>query len=275
MGSVTHALQDQHFDIASLLNSDDISYDQFLALRSFIEGDADLVGRAFVGYLARNSTIDLNSSVSQPQVNSPQNPDSEIFLQYFSFMYADGLAFATYLYSNGRWDAVNNAYTNLPQSTEQILQPRKYLAGDMPISVELADVSGILDDSWESVFTDTLGLFHLREYLSQYLSGGVVYLAVNGWGGDTISVYHQPDTDELAWMMGITWDDPLEKELREFGDAYVRFLENQFDEFTDMPFCGVSDAQTICFATTNTTSFIASAPTTDLAQALLTQLIGE
>lgn len=115
----------------------------------------------------------------------------------------------------------------------------------------------------------------MQEYLSQYVSTGLVYSAARGWGGDTMSIYYQPDTDELAWALGITWDEPIEKEQREFSDLYTQIFEMGFDIVSEEPLCGVSDGMTTCFTNTDTTTFITSAPTTELAQALLTHITTE
>jgi hypothetical protein len=270
-----HALQDQHFGIAEDRVSDNV--DQFMAYRAFVEGDASLVMRNYLTYAVQNNLGDANSLQSPTTAIDVVNNTPIILINEQNFAYSNGLAFVMYLRSNnaGGWDAVNDVYANLPQSSEQILYPSKYLAGEAPIPVELADISVVLGDEWQHSATSTIGLFYLSEYLSQYIAGAMAYQATNGWGGDTMTIYHQSDTDELAWALGITWDEPIEREQREFSDLYTQILEMQFDEFTNTPFCGVSDEQSTCFVDTATTTFIASAPTLDMAQAILTHITEE
>ncbi|MCU0481180.1 MAG: hypothetical protein MUE54_08205 [Anaerolineae bacterium] len=264
-----HALQDQHFEIP--IEKERYTTDQFLALRALIEGDANLVQRNYVLYGIENNLGDINSLQSSQTVTDAL----PIMKNEENLVYIGGLQFVMTIHATGGWDAVNAMYANLPQSSEQILQPAKYIAGDMPIPVELADISGVLGDDWQLGVTTTIGQFYLSEYLSPYTASSLAYQATNGWGGDTMSIYQHPNTNELAWALGITWDAPIEKEQREFSDLYTQIFEMGFDIVSETPLCGVLDGMTTCFANTDTTTFITSAPTTDLAQALLTHVTAE
>ncbi len=44
------------------------------------------------------------------------------------FPYMKGVVFCAKLTNDGGWKAIDEAYRNLPQSTEQILHPEKFLA---------------------------------------------------------------------------------------------------------------------------------------------------
>jgi hypothetical protein len=49
------------------------------------------------------------------------------------------------LYKQGGWDRVSKAFTELPQSTEQILHPEKYFAHEAPVKVTLPDITLFLN----------------------------------------------------------------------------------------------------------------------------------
>ena len=69
------------------------------------------------------------------------------------FPYIEGLSFVKDLMSQGGWDAVNQAYTNVPESTEQIIHPEKYRI-DRPTNVTVADRSL---SEWTILVRDTIG----------------------------------------------------------------------------------------------------------------------
>jgi hypothetical protein len=49
------------------------------------------------------------------------------------------------LYKQSGWDRVSKAFTELPQSTEQILHPDKYFAHEAPVKVTLPDITKLLN----------------------------------------------------------------------------------------------------------------------------------
>jgi hypothetical protein len=63
------------------------------------------------------------------------------------FPYQEGLNWTRALYKEGGWSQVSQAFTNLPQSTEQIMHPEKYLAHEAPVKVTLPDITNFLNAS--------------------------------------------------------------------------------------------------------------------------------
>jgi len=49
------------------------------------------------------------------------------------------------LYKQGGWDRVSKAFTELPQSTEQILHPEKYFDHEAPVKVRLSDYDRLVE----------------------------------------------------------------------------------------------------------------------------------
>src|SRR3970282_2845449 len=74
-----------------------------------------------------------------------------------SFPYTEGLNFVNALYARGRWALVNAAYTNLPESTEQILHPSKYFRGDSPEEMPDTPLDSVLREGWRLLDNNSLG----------------------------------------------------------------------------------------------------------------------
>lgn len=270
----THALQDQHFDLQALFASIDDNADQASAVQALIEGDATYMMQAYTFYALQNNRVNASEALSADINTDIPAGTPDIFVKEVNFAYLEGLTFINYLRSVGGWSAVNNAFYNLPQSTEQILHPEKYVAGESPIIVELPDMLPVLGDGWKYITTRTVGEFYLREYLDLHLRAPVARYAVAGWGGDSMAIYYQPASNAVAWILGIAWDAPILAEQDQFMDAYGELLDVIFDQFADEgEICGFSDAMAICFANTPTMTFIASAPTVTAAQAILTMVL--
>ena len=83
-------------------------------------------------------------------------PDAPFALQRsLEFPYQEGTQFVERL-----TDAqLLNSYVDLPASTEQIIHPEKYLAGEFPIVVKLPDLAGRLGEGWLKFNEDVLGEF--------------------------------------------------------------------------------------------------------------------
>ena len=61
------------------------------------------------------------------------------------FPYQEGLNWTRTVYRYGGWRDVSQAFTTLPQSTEQILHPEKYFVHEPPVKVLLPDLTEVLN----------------------------------------------------------------------------------------------------------------------------------
>ena len=117
------------------------------------------------------------------------------------FPYLDGSEFMRW------WDAGHPGHplptlAELPRSTEQILHPERYAAGDQPVTVRFAE-------SPDSVLLeDTLGELEIQILMTVLRGGGEVLRdSPLGWGGDRFRVYRTRDGPALVWY--VVWDDEM------------------------------------------------------------------
>ncbi|MDQ7024338.1 MAG: hypothetical protein Q9P01_05380 [Anaerolineae bacterium] len=268
-----HALQDQYFDLTeyeeALENS--TNYDSNLAFQSLIEGDATFIMNEYL-FLVMESTppsellqlgLDsLNDESLRPPADTP-----DIFLAELFFPYFNGEQFVRAIFNEGGWEALNKLYEFLPQSSEHILHPEAYLAGDQP---QIIDLPANAPDGYELALSGTLGEFYLRQWLGTQLSNErSINDAAAGWGGDTFNIYRN-STGELAWELRISWDSVEDAE--EFSAALQAFIEGRLPDSTatmgDVR-C-VTGEQTLCVTAVDVSTFdITFAPTVEVATALL------
>ncbi|HET9613707.1 MAG TPA: hypothetical protein VFP22_02750 [Candidatus Limnocylindrales bacterium] len=205
----THALQDQNFDLGSL-KLDEIGHgDQSLARLALVEGDATLTMSQWQSQhlTAAENTQILSESANDPSVGQLLAMPA-ILRESLLFPYFQGLGFVEGFQGSGGWAAVNGVFSKPPASTEQVMHPAKYAAGEAPIGVTLpADLPARLGTGWSSALVDTFGEFQLGVWLRQNtaIGAGGAADAAAGWGGDRIAVLQGPSG---AWgvVLRTAWD---------------------------------------------------------------------
>jgi hypothetical protein len=236
----THALQDQNYDIRNGLNQNDEACEadsEFCgAVEALIEGDASL-SEAFWYYYADDETKQQIDSFYE-SFESPIYESAPAFLKDdFVFPYNQGAAFVMDIFEQGGWPAVDAAYTNLPESTEQILHPELY-PDDTPISVDLPDLSATLGDGWREVSRNQMGEWYTYLILARGANASArvddttAQDAAAGWGGDEYLVFQNKSTGSTAFVMKTVWDTP--RDATEFANTFQEYGNNRF---------GVSAAQ--------------------------------
>jgi hypothetical protein len=230
----THALQDQHFDLVRLGFSNDqskqtFSGDQQMAVQALVEGDATLLMQQWA--TQHLTAEDILAMVQQTPDSPVLDKAPGIIRESLLFPYTGGLNFVTALQSQGGWEAIDQAFTTLPASTEQILHRQRY-PDDRPIPVSLPALTTTLGPGWRIVADDVLGEWSLRQYLQSRLSSGVLD-ATEGWGGDRYAVYVTDETFDstssgfkYVLVLSNAWDTTNDAD--EFAKTYRDFLTAQF-----------------------------------------------
>ncbi|MBI5671036.1 MAG: hypothetical protein HZC41_23830 [Chloroflexi bacterium] len=268
----THALQDQHFDLDSLLSAEEAAAnpDAALARLALVEGDATAVMTSYLQAAAQQNPMAALGLLAQGftagAFSIPRGTPPFIVTE-LTFPYQDGMAFVNALYRDGGWDAVNAAYDNLPQSSEQILHPDRYLAGDTPQAVTLETVSP--GEEWALLADRTLGEFYLRAYLDTQLSPRDAARAAAGWGGDRYHLYYNNAADQRAFVLQIAWDTP--EDADEFRFVFDLFGEERYGGSADDGCWSDGDSALCLAATADNHTVITSAPTLGIARGLLSQ----
>jgi len=271
----THALQDQNFDLATLLNDELIATDpdRASAIQALVEGDATQTMTDFLTVLTQENPAEVMGQLDALMgiAASSEIPAGtpEILTQELLFPYIQGQVFVAALIAEGGYAAVDAAFLNPPVSTEHIIHPEKYLAGELPITVELTDSAARLGEGWALAYNRTAGEYFLRNWLKQGLSTFAIAIAASGWGGDRYQVYTDAD-GQTAWEWKLAFDTP--KDQDQFLEYLPEGLTYQFGEATSDGACwGALDAAyTTCYrALAEGGVLITRAPSLELATALL------
>jgi hypothetical protein len=146
------------------------------------------------------------------------------------FPYDKGQAFVQYLFDEGGWDLIDDAYTNPPTTTEQILHPEKYIEGEGATEVTVPDIAAALGPDWQAIDEDTMGEYVISILLGDTgLSEEQVTTASEGWAGDAYTV--SATGDELAIVWQTEWDS--EEDADEFATALAIRESERLDTDTE------------------------------------------
>src|SRR5258706_487694 len=142
---LTHALQDQHFNLRRFEHWPKGDSDAELATHALIEGDATLAMALYVANNPLRALAFLKSLGTMGMASQELEKAPRALRETLLFPYQQGTDWTKNLYKQGSWDRVSKAFTELPQSTEQILHPEKYLAHEAPVKVTLLDITSLLN----------------------------------------------------------------------------------------------------------------------------------
>jgi hypothetical protein len=128
-----------------------------------------------------------------------------------------GSSFATGLRANGGSGAIDAAFRDPPDSTEQVLHPEKYVAREAPIAVGAPAVA--IQSGWSTPVPNTEGEAIISIWLQALgVSASVADRAAAGWGGDRLAAASGPaGAFVLGWHL--TWDTAADAD--QFAAAYA------------------------------------------------------
>ena len=237
---LTHALQDQHFDLRRFEHWPKGDSDAELAAHALVEGDATLAMIMYVGRNPLRALTFLKSMAASGMATEELDKAPRALRETLLFPYQEGLSWTRAVYKQGGWDDVSHAFAALPQSTEQVMHPEKYFAHEAPVKVTLPDVTPLLNKSelpavagaaksiagWKRIASDVNGEWGTYLLLDEFLKAPAEsHRAAAGWAGDRYAVYEDKD-GQVLYLSATAWD--TENDAREFFDAYVKRLRVRY-----------------------------------------------
>lgn len=205
---LTHALQDQVFDIDRYDDEDDVSSGEFAAFRALVEGDANRIENRYAEEEltdAEREALDSESAADAEEFESEGVP--EALAAMFQATHVLGDAFITLIEANDK-DSIDAAFADPPTTEEQLVDPFTYIERNAVVPMEAPGTDGaeVLDEG-------DFGAASLLVVLAERLDPRRALEAVTGWGGDAYVVFQRggrtcarinvtgdspADTDELA-----------------------------------------------------------------------------
>jgi hypothetical protein len=213
---LTHALEDQHFGLKTTVGAA-FGRDLSVARSGLYEGSATI---AMVDYvvLKQTGSARVSASLRDPVLKALGDatvPASSGLPRYVReglvFPYAAGARLISEIQDRGGWAAVNRAFSDdTPVSSEQVMHPARYFAGERPKRIRVPAPAGT-----ELVQQGDFGEFDTEQLLLEGNSRSRAEAAAAGWGGGGYALWRRGDTHgvTLRW----TWDST--RDAAEFARA--------------------------------------------------------
>jgi hypothetical protein len=195
---LVHALTDQHFDFNDVFEDrlENGTGDDASGVLALVEGDATY--QQFL-YLESMDPVQAAGAVLESLRIDTSVLDAapEWIQQDLIYPYEHGLVFTGFIVGNGGLKGLDEAYLDLPVSSEQILHPEKYLRAEGP--TELAPL-GVELEGWELFDEATFGEWGIRMLILDVLTPGIRTQAAAGWGNDTYRAFLSGEDAAIAWL---------------------------------------------------------------------------
>ncbi len=226
---LTHALQDQHFQIEKMLDNVKDNDDRDLALKSLAEGDATLSGYGYMMGGLSDQSIDaiLTRMRDLPRIFAAQSGDVPTGLSApMIFQYAAGVRFVAIAYERGGWSAVDALYAHPPASSLQVMYPNDYYGRRLdPAKIEIAGYEKFLG-GWSKADDDTYGALLLRTIIRRNLGKDSPDAdIVESWAGDRILIFKKNAGLAILWIVAFRDADSAARYAKIYGSVLGRIAE--------------------------------------------------
>ena len=185
---LTHALQDQHFDLGRLEEFEEET--ESSSFRALVEGDATRVENAYLLSLDDGEQAEVEEEALAGQEDFDEEDLPPVLAALFAAPYALGEPLASTIVEADGTDGLDEALREPPTTDEALLDPLGYLAGDAALDVEAPELA----DGEEEIDRGVFGSIGWYVMLAQRIDPNTALVAVDGWGGDAYVAYERAGT---------------------------------------------------------------------------------
>lgn len=168
---LTHALQDQQFDL-SRQGAD--NNDAELAARAVVEGDAQ---RTMRNYLSTLTVLEQDAIAREARARQDDIYNQAYYTSFDNFPYVVGMSWNDAVRGTRGQGALDNAFRTYPRSTAEIMHPDRYLAGVGPTEVSPPAADGPVVDQ------GVVGEYQLVYLLARVIDDQDAFAIAQAWGG--------------------------------------------------------------------------------------------
>lgn len=250
---LTHALQDQNYDLAKWMKAGTkaagdagagATDDSALARKAVVEGQAMVV---YVDYLLKpvgrslEDTPGLIYQMEEPAVkavvDSQLMHDAPMILREAgTFAYNGGLIFeGELLHQGGKKMAFAGAFARPPRNSHEVLQPETYIHGEKLAPVRIPDMREVLSNQYDVYDSGGIGELDVRALLKQYGERKIADELSSAWQGGAYVTYRRKDkvvadvsasTGDLALLYVSRWKTPQAAER--FAHFYADAVSQRY-----------------------------------------------
>jgi hypothetical protein len=228
---LTHALQDQYFQIETWEHAARPNDDAELARESVLEGSAMA---AMLEYILRDKGLKLRDL---PEVDpsafvgdigdSPMLKKAPPFIKdTLMFPYFAGLSFSMNILKTENWGGFASVFARPPANTQQIMHPEIYRAGKTPAPLALDFPENIPGPAYTKLESNSMGEFGWKEILKQFMDEPRAKTLSAAWDGDIYATYEQKDSKQTLLINRIRFSSVTS--ANHFFGQYSEALEKKY-----------------------------------------------
>ena len=234
---LTHALQDQNFNLAQYMKAVKTNDDAEAARQAVVEGYA--TAAMFQTVLDGVPISNLPSlgamigpAIRQQMAEFPVFSKAPFFFKLEAlFPYIQGASFIVNGLRQADWKTLDELFTSPPSSTKALYQPDAYFKHAELPEVELPANAPLSSDSGlKQLDENILGELGCNELLGQFLDEDTATADCAGWTGDRYIVYEDQSGENNSLIARTRWAS-AEAALTFFRD-YHKILTQKYKGFT-------------------------------------------
>lgn len=245
---LTHALQDQNYDLRNWMKPTENSGDMSAARRAVVEGQATIVYMDY--FLARvGRTVEDTPGVvyrmEDPSVKYAV--DSElmhaapiILRESGAFPYRDGLFFeAELLQAGGKKLAFPGVFAHPPRTTHEVMQPHAYLDREKISPVPMPNAQLVLGNAYELYDSGSIGELDVKALIWQLATRSLAEDLSKSWRGGTYAAFRKKSdgtsasTADVKLLYVSRWES--EEAAHRFAKFYEAAVGHRYHTATPAP----------------------------------------
>ena len=253
---LTHALQDQNYDLTKWMKSAEKSKggaedESAVARKAVVEGQAMVT---YVDYILKpvgrtlQDTPDLLYAMEDTSVkamiDSQLMHDSPMVMREAgAFAYKEGLIFeGELLHKGGKQMAFAGAFARPPRNSHEVLHPETYISGEKLPALRIPDMKAVLNNQYDVYDSGSIGELDVRALLKQYGERKIADELSSFWQGGSYVLYRRKSeagadapvtTADLALLYVSRWKS-LQAATR-FAKFYAGAVPQRYKSATAQP----------------------------------------
>ncbi|HEX5410606.1 MAG TPA: DUF6782 family putative metallopeptidase [Terriglobia bacterium] len=237
---LTHALQDQNFNLAQYIKAAKNNDDAEAARQAVVEGyaTAAMFQTMLDGMpIANLPSLDalIGPAIRQQMAEFPVFSKAPFFFKLEAlFPYIQGASFVVKGLRQADWKKLDELFTSPPSSTKALYQADIYFNHVVLPEIKLPDTTPLSSDpGLKQMDENILGELGCNELLGQFLDEDTATADCTGWMGDRYIVYEDQSGENNPLIARTEWAS-AEDALTFFRD-YQKILTQKYKEFTPDP----------------------------------------
>jgi hypothetical protein len=180
---LTHALQDQHFDLRRVLH---LPHVDSTAVLTLVEGDALRVQRAYAAAMSTEDKATYQKTGAAQAQAAYLTGVPQVFIDGFSAPYIFGPVFVDALVASGGTAAIDHAFANPPTVDAQVVDPNRYL---IQTDVAIVPPPAVVADDTRLSSPLTVGQVGMLQVIGATVGYQEAWSALQSWRGDQVVGY--------------------------------------------------------------------------------------